>query len=260
MKKRLLAMLMVLMLVVSLLPVGALADGTSKPSSQGFFNDNGTVNPAPSELDPDDLNGTAFQIVVFVDGTKVDDPYTYINAPERVGSDLGWSATLSNDGNITCDFEYETCDCADVKITLKDADKYYVQGIMYGQSYGESGANNVEDRGNGVYVIDNMCDAIADNAVIYIDTKYNVEYYLNNAAYPTDNDDKVYVLNRIIQTTDDGVKDPTVVRKDVKWRNPECEDYVSVKFNLPAVPENAEGWYAYNTGDALSREIRLKSV
>src|SRR5699024_6521049 len=114
---------------------------------------------------------------------------------------------LSNDGYITCDFEYETYDCADVKITLKDADKYYVQGIMYGQSYGENGANNVIDQGNGVYVIDNMCDATADNAVIYIDTKYNVEYYLDDAAYPTDNDDKVYVLNRRILTTDDGVKD-----------------------------------------------------
>ena len=37
MKKRLLAMLLVLMMVVSLLPTGALADGTSKPSLQGFF-------------------------------------------------------------------------------------------------------------------------------------------------------------------------------------------------------------------------------
>ena len=216
--------------------------------------------PEPSE----NMNGTDFEIVVFVDGTKVDDPYTYINAPERVGSDLGWSATLSNDGYIICDFEYETYDCADVKITLKDTDKYYVQGIMYSQSYGENGAKSVTDENNGVYIIDNISDGTADHASIFIDTKYSVEYHLDDSRYEDYNNDTIYVLNRRIGSTTDGVSSPSDIKASVQWRNPKCDGYISVKFELPVLPnvegKDVSGWYAYNTGEALSGEIRLDSV
>ena len=234
-------------------------DSSQRHKAYIYINDNSVQNPdQPDPPEPGDMNGTDLKIAVYVDGTKVDDPLTYINV-ERVNSTLGWEVTVDRYGYIICDFAYETYDCADVKITLQDTNKY-VQGILYDQSYGEAGAASVDDQGNGVYVIDNMCYGPASYAVIYIDTKYSVEYYLDNDVYKTENDGKVYVINRVISKTDDGVKDSDVARKTVSWRNPYCNYYISSKFDLPAVPVNADGWYAYNTGKAITGKVYLKDV
>ena len=115
-----------------------------------------------------------------MDEKLVKNPYDYINEPTRVvgdGSCTGWETSVDK-GVITCKFDYDEHNCADVLIELKDTDTYYIQGIMYGQSYGENGASEVAVDG-GKYTIDNMSATTEDNACIFIYTKYKVEYYLS---------------------------------------------------------------------------------
>ena len=209
------------------------------------------VGPVTPDV-PGDMNGRAFEIAVYVDEEKVDDPLTYINLPERVNSTLGWNATPGTDGHIVCDYEYKNYDCADVKIKLKNTDKYYIQGIMYGQSYGEAGANSVSDKGNGVYVIDNMCDADADAAGIYIYTKYSVEYYLDNSAYKTENDGKVYVINRRIGSMAESRPGERTDVHKIHGRR-------KAAGGLPAVPPSGSGAGPADDATANAREPEART-
>ena len=346
MKKRLLAILLALALVVSLMPVGVLAapsegnpsndytyndkesardetsvtanktvtenqDGTytdgvedaevfpdqvyyvsdvdstsfegEVPSRDGYtFNgwektENGyeVTNTAKWESTAPDLNGDAFKIRVQVDGKKVKDPYTYIEEPERFesGTYTGWKTTLDEYGDITCDFDYDTYNCADVKITLKNPDKYFIQVIMYGQYEGESGAKTVSVSEDGSeYTIDNMCDYLADHATIIILTKYNVEYYLDEQKLDGEyTDNSTYIINHSAVETNDGVKDG---KHDVSWHNPVCDNgtYKTGFGSMLELPEQAgyevSGWTCNGTtgtiynNDNVSRDepLRIRNI
>ena len=349
MKKRLLAILLALALVVSLMPVGVLAapsegnpsndytyndkesardetsvtanktvtenqDGTytdgvedaevfpdqvyyvsdvdstsfegEVPSRDGYtFNgwektENGyeVTNTAKWESTAPDLNGTAFKIQVFVDEEKVNNPYAYISEPKRVGSGgTGWKATLDDKGNITCDFDFETYDCADVEFTLKEPDKYFVQGISYGQTNGAGNPQSVSDKGNGNFVIDNMCKDPADHASIFIYTKYSVKYYLDEDELTDEyyTDDTTYIRGMRIQSTTDGkaFTDPNK-KGSVIWRNPNCDNgtYKTGFGSMLELPEQAgyevSGWTCNGTtgtiynNDNVSRDepLRIRNI
>ena len=292
MKKRLLAILLALALVVSLMPVGVLAaPSEGNPSNDYTYNDKDTfngrektengyevTNTAKWESPEPDLNGTAFKIQVFVDEEKVDNPYTYISEPKRVGSGgTGWKATLDDKGNITCDFDFETYDCADVEFTLKEPDKYFVQGISYGQTNGAGNPQSVSDKGNGNFVIDNMCKDPADHASIFIYTKYSVKYYLDEDELTDEyyTDDTTYIRGMRIQSTTDGkaFTDPNK-KGSVIWRNPNCDNgtYKTGFGSMLELPEQAgyevSGWTCNGTtgtiynNDNVSRDepLRIRNI
>ena len=252
------------------------------PSRDGYtFNgwektENGyeVTNTAKWESTAPDLNGDAFKIRVQVDGKKVKDPYTYIEEPERFesGTYTGWKTTLDEYGDITCDFDYDTYNCADVKITLKNPDKYFIQVIMYGQYEGESGAKNVSVSEDGSeYTIDNMCDYLADHATIIILTKYNVEYYLDEQKLDGEyTDNSTYIINHSVVGTTDGVKDG---KHDVSWHNPVCDNgtYKTGFRSMLELPEKAgfevSGWTcnggtegAIYNNDNMSEPLRIRKI
>ena len=239
------------------------------------------TNTAKWESTEPDLNGTAFKIKVYVDEKETDSPYAYIEVPKRYNGDsdayTGWDTSISYKGVITCSFDYNPDegvdhDCADVLIELKDPNKYYIQGITYYQSYGESGPKDVKVE-NGKYVIDNVSEGYADYDVnIFIYTKYKVEYYLDNnkledGAY---NDESVYVIGRRINPTNTSDKlEEGDIGISVQWRNPVCEGYKYQITGLPELPENegyeVSGWTcnggtegAIYNNDNVSREEPLK--
>ena len=222
-----------------------------------------------------DLNGDPITIQVYVDEKLVKNPYDYINEPTRVvgdGSCTGWETSVDK-GVITCKFDYDEHNCADVLIELKDTDTYYIQGIMYGQSYGENGASEVAVDG-GKYTIDNMSATTEDNACIFIYTKYKVEYYLDNnkledGAY---NDESVYVTNRRVTPTDTSDKlEEGDIGISVQWRNPVCEGYKYQITGLPELPENegyeVSGWTcnggtegAIYNNDNMPGPLRIRNI
>ena len=206
-----------------------------------------------------DANGTDVTVQVYVDGKPVMDPDTYVSLSRNSGntSYTYWKATLDSDsGIITCDFDYYTgegYDCVDIDVTLTNQ-AYVLQGIQSFQSYGSSGTKNVTP-GADEWTIDNVTAVGNKNdpdVKIYLRTKYNVKYYVDDTESKDIVDNTNYISHEdVTETSNDNLQG-----KDNSWMYWHDESLKTniVLANLPSNTDETtyDGWYLGGlTGDKL---------
>ena len=208
-------------------------------------------------------NGSAITIAVNLDGETVN-AEDYITV-ERYTSDPVYNHFIRvNDAGdnyknmLVYDFDVADygssyyLDCTSIKVIVKG--DYIVQGISSNQSYGKGEGSNVTANADGSYIVYNVADGVGDiDATIYLRTKYDVEYYVDDEPYEV-TDDNVYVKSYGVSETSGSIE-PGKQDKFMKWKNPDCSNTIS----LIDLPDNAEGWYAYGTGEALTGEVKVKN-
>ena len=213
------------------------------------------LSASPAVLLTDlDANGTDVTVQVYVDGILAEKPLDYITL-EISTKDTSFDylkTTVSENGTITCDFNYNPTsgghDCIDFKVTLKDSYTYLLQGVHSYQSYGMNGTNNVTTEGNS-YIIDNVT-ASTDSDVdctIYLSTKYSVEYYqgsnkLTEAPY---NDTNVYIAEESVDASTE--EDAYPAKDNSTWMDWKNETGLA-SISLPALPNadtgyTNDGWF-----------------
>ena len=234
---------------------GSQAGLSYKSSDSADSNDaSTTLSGSPAvHLTNLDGNGTDVKVQVYVDGTLVTNPFSYITLTRDSGSTSYdyIKTTLAEDGTINCDFNYDPDqgqhDCIDLEVTVTDS-VYVLQGVRFYQDRGMSGTSNVTQSG-GAYKIDNVT-AVGNaegedvDCKIYLRTKYSVKYYqgdsnLTGALY---NDSNVYVAaENITATTPNSPEEGRAQWMD--WKNENCKTSVT----LPALPtvenHDVSGWY-----------------
>ena len=215
-----------------------------------------------------DMNGTDVTLQVYVDGQQVSDPTNYVTVSRNETSNYNhFKASGPVDGVMTYDFDYNNdggFNCVDISVAV-NSDDYILQGVQYNQSGGKSGEpSNVEVSSN-TYNIDNLvAGSLAEDGVetydvdctIYLNTKYSVEYYLNDQPLDSDDyegqyeDDNVYIIGKsVTQSTDlaDGVN----AVKAVEWMN---NGYVT-PITLESLPEvsghSVSGWFLANDSETV---------
>ena len=161
-------------------------------------------------------NGTDVTVQVYVDGEKVNNPDEYVTLT-RDTDDTSYNyfkCIDNNDGVLTYDFNYNPGpesghDCVDINVALKDTNTY-LQGVKSYQSYGKSGTDNVIEKKNGTYTVDNITsdnDGQTVDCTIYLRTKYSVDYYQNDTLLDSGvyDDQNVYIESEdVSNTTDEG--------------------------------------------------------
>ena len=231
-------------------------------SEHASINDTHTdLSTSPAVLLTDlDANGTDVTVQVYVDGIPAEKPLDYITL-ERSTEDTPFDylkPTVSEDGIITCDFNYNPTsgghDCIDFKVTLLNSDTYLLQGVTSYQSYGMNGTKNVTTDGDS-YIIDNVTSTRQEGTVdckIYLSTKYSVEYYqgsnkLTEAPY---NDTNVYIAE---ESVDASTEENAYPAKDnstwMDWKN----ETGLASISLPALPTadtgyTSDGWFLGSVG------------
>ena len=242
---------------------GSQAGLSYKSSDSAESNDASTTlsgSPAVHLTDLDG-NGTDVKVQIYVDGTLVTNPFSYITLT-RASEDTAYDyikTTVAEDGTINCDFNYDSDhgqhDCIDLQVTVA-GNVYVLQGVRSYQDHGMSGTDNVRNSGNNKYVIDNVT-AVGNEAIdctIYLRTKYSVEYYQNDSKLTEApyNDSNIYVSSQDVQASTDEKNYPTEENPAwMDWKNDNCMASVT----LPALPTvegyDVSGWYlgsATNTG------------
>lgn len=225
----------------------------------------------------EELNGTAVTVQVVKDGQAVTDPKAYVDIIRSVGeNDPYKNYTVSEpdaDGVLTIDFNInrnpgDSFDCVDLNVALTETGQQYVlQGVEYNQFYGKKGADQVTPPADGHgYIIDNVAASSEKNidCIIYLRSKYSVEYYLGTAELDADHYGGYYVDNTayLAAGTDEDVKETTDpveaqgASKWVSWKNDDAyETSISLKSPLPAVEgSNVTGWFLNGAGEALNSE------
>ncbi|MFB2022603.1 S-layer homology domain-containing protein [Pseudoflavonifractor sp. P01025] len=235
---------------------GSLAGLSYKSSnSAGSNNASTTLSGSPAvHLTDLDGNGTDVKVQVYVDGTLVTEPFSYITLTRDSG-DTSYDyikTTVVGDGTINCDFNYDPDqgqhDCIDLEVTVTGS-VYVLQGVSSYQDYGMSGTDNVRNSGNNKYVIDNVTAVGSTedvNCKIYLRTKYSVEYYQGDRKLTEEpyNDSNIYVSSQDVQASTDLAQYPTDGNSALMgWKNDNCKTSVA----LPALPtvenHDVSGWY-----------------
>ena len=228
-----------------------------------YNNGNRLVISVVCETPEVNYNGSAITIAVNLDGETVN-AEDYITV-ERYTSDPVYNHFIRvNDAGdnyknmLVYDFDVADygssyyLDCTSIKVIVKG--DYIVQGISSNQSYGKGEGSNVTANADGSYIVYNVADGVGDiDATIYLRTKYDVEYYVDDEPYEV-TDDNVYVKSYGVSETSGSIE-PGKQDKFMKWKNPDCSNTIS----LIDLPDNAEGWYAYGTGEALTGEVKVKN-
>lgn len=246
---------------------GSQAGLSYKSSDSVDYNDDSlTLSGSPAvHLTNLDGNGTDVKVQVYVDGTLVTNPFSYITLTRDSG-DTSYDyvkTTVEGDGTINCDFNYDPDhahgNCIDLQVTVA-GNTYVLQGVRSYQDHGMSGTDNVRNSGNNKYVIDNVT-AVGNtedvDCTIYLRTKYSVEYYQNDSKLTEApyNDSSVYITEENISaTTPNGPEEGQA--QWMEWKNDNCETSV----NLPDLPTeegyDVSGWYL---GSATNTESKYEA-
>ena len=221
--------------------------GTATDSTDASMED-----PDPDPDPGDELKGTDVRVQVYVDGTAVKDPYTYVEL-ERVSAEsdsTGWKVALDSEtGVITCDFDYEVggYDCVDIGVALTTTalTGYDLQGVESYQSYGTSGTRNVTATSYGIsYTIDNVTRSNDEqvDVKIYLRSTYVIQYTRDGSPYGDGGSDEL-IAGKDIEASSDTDDYPAINSSAwVSWANPNLSNTII----LPALPtdvENVDGWF-----------------
>ena len=227
-------------------------------------------DPEP-EPDPGDLNGTDVTVQVYVDGTPVKDPLTYVSI-NRDTTDTDYDEfvqkNIDENGVITYDFNYFVSsgsddtsngyDCVDIEVKVNEnKSSYILQGVTSYQTHGQNGTSNVDDNSDdeenarNTFTIDNVTSDKHDKTVdctIYLRSKYSVKYYLNDELQTGDayNVGTVYLADEDVTTTtapENYPKDQTATL--MNWQN--NANYKTDIDSLPELPSDGDkvvsGWF-----------------
>ena len=220
--------------------------GTATDSTDASMED-----PDPDPDPGDELKGTDVRVQVYVDGTAVKDPYTYVEL-ERVSAEsdsTGWKVALDSEtGVITCDFDYEVggYDCVDIGVALTTTalTGYDLQGVESYQSYGTSGTRNVTATSYGIsYTIDNVTRSNDEqvDVKIYLRHTYIINYTLEGEAYSGSDSNLIANKDVEVSTSESGY--PAKDNSDwMSWANPSLSNTI-VLLPLPTGVENVDGWF-----------------
>lgn len=235
----------------------------------------GQVVDQPVDPDPepgDDLNGTDVTVQVVVDGTPVKAPLSYVTL-SRDTTDTDYKKfvqkSIDENGVITYDFDYYVptdssdqstgFDCVDIEVAINsDKSAYILQGVTSYQAHGQNGTSNVDDNSDdeknarNTFTVDNVTSDNDDETVdciIYLRSKYSVEYYLGGVQQ-TGDDYKVgavYLAAEDVTTTTPEIGYPqNQTATLMNWQN--NANYDLKVAQLPGLPDGAEGetvsgWY-----------------
>ena len=196
-------------------------------------------------------NGTPVNLQVYVDGEAATNPLEYVTLGRvSSGSANQFKTSVDADGMVTINYDYETYDCVDIKVDVKDDTAYLLQGVRAYRAYGENGTQNVITNQDGTYTIDNVAN-YKDHAIIYLYTKYSVKYHQDEAVLTGDDyqDNTVYIIA-------EGVKAATSIAQYpskggysmVQWKNSGYQTKITLP-DLPTVTgtQQITGWYANGT-------------
>lgn len=214
----------------------------------------------------DDMNGYVVVEVVTDVGSLPDDidPLDIIGL-ERKTDDPEYSLwhTVSEDGYIICGFDYpEDGEAAvNIDVTLLDED-YCLLGMVY---RGEG----VEAAG-GTYTVSGVPGDYYDTGlIIYLGTKYSVEYYYNGVQLSgeTYESDTAYVMG--FDVNDDDYWLPVGAKI---WKNehglataitlPDMEGFENVNWKLFGMSDGEDGYevFEYTPGEAVKVELLVALI
>ena len=230
----------------------------------------GSEDPDP-EPDPDDLNGTDVTVQVVVDGTPVKNPLSYVTLSRdttETDYDQFIQRNIDDNGVITYDFNYfvpsspdDTStgyDCVDIEVALNnDKSAYILQGVTSYQTHGQNGTSNVDDNSDdeenarNTFTVDNVTSDKNNETVdciIYLRSKYSVEYYLNDVLQTGDayNVGTIYLSDEDVTTTTAEKNYPQdQTAKLMYWQN--NANYETGIDSLPEFPKDGDkvvrGWF-----------------